>query len=569
MSSRAPPSATEDLDAVPTMRRAGEAVPDEDLNIPSDREDMFGDEMSSIAPEDEMEVMLLDDEGNPMYDDFDGEAPALNVSAEDEAALAEGLTNDLYFHGHRRPELKEDEEEDANRPYLPELFGKSASETIRGADGEELKGEWKLEVSNAGYEMLHRLQSEYSCQSFDFVSDHLGPRTEFPRTAFFVSGSQAPPGEDNFVYCLKAHRMCRTRYDDAPADVVVADDAVDEDPMFGVVRLRCPAVTNRVRVCHEVGFEGIVAFTLENGQVLIFDLAKELLDLGVQSMPNEATLRSQRRVTARKDNRTGVLTKQPSFMKRMDEEGYALAWSIQEPGLLASGSCGGRIYMHSFKDRNTWDQRSEILNGHDGASVEDIAFAPASVPVGGFAMASVGCDGRLALWHRDTRTTLAARVALWEDVDCNVLSWSKHNPNHIAVGGDNGEWKLIDLSRVVLGDDVNSAAVAETYAFGTAPVTSIDWCPTEDGVLAVAYADQEDETATSVAIWDINITGNDEDVDPNAAELFSDVPPQLLFVHRGQAVISEVHWHPQIRSTLGTTACDGFNIFSLQDECLG
>lgn len=40
-----------------------------------------------------------------------------------------------------------------------------------------------------------------------------------------------------------------------------------------------------------------------------------------------------------------------------------------------------------------------------------------------------------------------------------------------------------------------------------------------------------------------------------------EIPPQLLFLHAGQKVTKEVHWHKQLPGVLITTAYNGFNLW--------
>ena len=97
-----------------------------------------------------------------------------------------------------------------------------------------------------------------------------------------------------------------------------------------------------------------------------------------------------------------------------------------------------------------------------------------------------------------------------------------------------------------------------TFNWHKAPITSVEWHPTEDSAFVASGADDQ------VTIWDLAVEEDAEDAavgnaDPNAE--LKDVPPQLLFVHQGQKDIKEVHWHPQVPGMVISTAFDGFNVF--------
>lgn len=94
------------------------------------------------------------------------------------------------------------------------------------------------------------------------------------------------------------------------------------------------------------------------------------------------------------------------------------------------------------------------------------------------------------------------------------------------------------------------------YNWHSAPITSIEWHPTEDSIFAASGADDQ------VTLWDLAVEQDDEETGAmDSTEGGRDVPPQLLFVHQGQKDVKEIHWHPQIPGTVISTAYDGFNVF--------
>ena len=104
--------------------------------------------------------------------------------------------------------------------------------------------------------------------------------------------------------------------------------------------------------------------------------------------------------------------------------------------------------------------------------------------------------------------------------------------------------------------DIPSPVAA--FAWHSAPITSIEWHPTEESAFVASGADDQ------VTLWDLAVEQDDEQVGAPMNETRAgerEVPSQLLFIHQGQKDVKEVHWHPQIPGTVVSTALDGFNIF--------
>ncbi|KMS65580.1 hypothetical protein BVRB_034530, partial [Beta vulgaris subsp. vulgaris] len=193
------------------------------------------------------------------------------------------------------------------------------------------------------------------------------------------------------------------------------------------------------------------------------------------------------------------------------------------------------------------------------ASVEDLQWSPNEQGV----FASCSVDKRsvplivtlqiclllrsIRIW--DTRSSAKAMLVVdnAHDMDINVMSWNQSVAHLLASGCDDGSFKIWDLRQF------RSGSAAGFFRWHEKPVTSIQWHPTQDSVLAIT---SEDDSCT---IWDMSVELDREELQQGkgagGADLGNlDIPPQLVFVHRGQSQIKDIRFHPQIPSLITTTA---------------
>ena len=161
-------------------------------------------------------------------------------------------------------------------------------------------------------------------------------------------------------------------------------------------------------------------------------------------------------------------------------------------------------------------------------------------------------DRSIRIW--DTRQHDKSQLVVQEahDQDVNVLSWNSLVGFLLASGGDDGAFKVWDLRNFKADTPVAH------FKYHLAPITSVEWSPTEDSVVAVSGADDQ------VSIWDMSLEEDREEqgmIQSGQIEGIDDLPPQLLFVHQGQRDIKEIHFHPQVPGVIVSTAGDGFNVF--------
>jgi len=236
-------------------------------------------------------------------------------------------------------------------------------------------------------------------------------------------------------------------------------------------------------------------------------------------------------------------------------EGFAMDWATSDTGALRllTGDIHSNIYLTTSTPTGFTTQNTPFTS--HTSSVEDIQWSPSEATV----FASCSADQSVRMWdvRSKGRKSVAAITAAHRS-DVNVISWSRGTAYLLLSGGDEGEIKVWDLRNVKkTGTTVPDPAPVASFTWHRAPITSVEWHPTEDSIFAASGADDQ------VTLWDLAVEQDDEETGAmdDAPEGGHDVPPQLLFVHQGQTDVKEVHWHPQIPGTVISTAQNGFNIF--------
>lgn len=407
------------------------------------------------------------------------------------------------------------------------------------------------------YEMLHTLSTTWPCLSFDIVPDHLGnPRKQYPRTVFAVTGTQAESSraKENELLILKLSslsRMDRGNQTDSESD----DDSDDEDlgstePVLESKSIPLPATTNRIRAFQPSSIAAsdasqisttLTATWLENAQIQIHDVTPHLQALSTPGhvLPTTAS-------------------KPLSTLKMHRSEGYALDWAPPTSfplGRLLSGDNDGAIFSTLRTEGGGWVTDNRVFTGHTG-SVEEIQWSPSEKNV----FASASSDGSVKVWDvrsKSRKPQLDIRIS---NTDVNVMSWSAQTAHLLATGADDGVWAVWDLRQWKPqqgGGQLTPTPIAD-FSFHKKPITSIEWHPTDDSIVAVACAD---DTAT---LWDLAVELDDEEYSKEAGlglgEGQEKVPPQLLFIHHVDDG-KELHWHPQMPGTVMVTGGGGLGVF--------
>ncbi len=397
-----------------------------------------------------------------------------------------------------------------------------------------------LEADPTVYEMLHTINVQWPSLSFDIFTDSLGnERRNYPQSVYLVAGTQAARPKDNELTVMKMSSLGKTliKNDDEESDNEDEDDNddIDVDPILEHKSLPLNSTTNRVRLSPHSATTGehLAASMSENGDAYIWNLSTHF-----KSFDTPGTIVSKQ-------------SNKPVFTVRAhgNVEGYALDWSPKiSSGALLTGDCSGRIHL-TVRDTSNWRTDKLPFLGHQG-SVEELQWSRTENTV----FASGGTDGFIKIWDTRSKKHKASLSVRASNSDVNVMTWSSKISHLLGSGHDDGTWGVWDLRSFKSGTTPTPVA---SFDFHKAPITSIEFHPTEESILAVA---SEDNTVT---LWDLGVEADDEEITIQKNEAkgeLEDIPPQLLFVH-WQKDVKEVHWHKQIPGALVSTGGNGIAVW--------
>jgi ribosome assembly protein RRB1 len=544
---------------------------------------------------------------NNNNNDHDGArrvAPGLRNANNEEETLENLRFEDPYVDEIEAEDYMDDDDEDEDNDKtagMTELV-QSWHPLMLDAHGQPVPSPEALEIDPMAYKMHHALQPEWPSLTFDFLKDELGMgRTRFPHSLQVAVGSQADLPQHNQITIMKlsdlgrlpgSNKNNKEDLDDdddddssSSSDDDDDDDHVDLDPILEHFAIPHYGGVNRLRVMPQQS--NILATWSDVGKVNVFNIEHVRARFSSSSVggslkpPSSSSSSSSN--TKQKDK--------PYFTHNgHGVEGYAMDWSPVQQGYMCTGDCDGNIHLWTPRPEGGYEVTpSYLVNDYNPnsstnsnsktksksgshsspshgveKSVEDLQWSPTEATV----FASAECGGMIRIF--DTRAPHRAMVHhlvhATTKADVNVLSWNKLVTNLIATGGDDGTLSVWDLRHLATpttstSTSTNNPLLARFSPHKT-PITSVEWHPTDESMLAVSDAvgayvydlsvEEDDTTFTTTTSSTTKVGGE---------EAGGIIPPQMLFAHAGSQDFKELHWHPQISSCIMTTALTGFSIF--------
>lgn len=393
----------------------------------------------------------------------------------------------------------------------------------------------ELECDESAYIMYHQARTGAPCLSFDVIQDNLGDdrADNFPLTAYVVAGTQAQRLHINNVIVMKMTNLNKVKLkkdskeDSDTESESESDEDYDDRPELECAMIPHQGCVNRIRVTSINGVS-VAASWSETGKVFLWNLSHPI-----------AAVNSHVTMTSYVRNKEAP---KPMFtFSGHQSEGYAMDWSPLKTGVLATGDCNKNIHLWKPVEGGQWQVDQRAYSAHT-QSVEDLQWSPNEANV----LASCSVDRSIRIWDMRANPSNACILSSENshENDVNVISWNHREP-FILSGGDDGVIKVWDLREFQKGQPV------AVFKHHTAPITSVEWHPTDSTVFAASGSDNQ------LTLWDLAVEREEDETDLQLQSL----PPQLLFIHQGQNDIKELHWHPQMPGVVISTAQSGFNIF--------
>ncbi|AFZ79637.1 hypothetical protein BEWA_024860 [Theileria equi strain WA] len=382
----------------------------------------------------------------------------------------------------------------------------------RKEEGPLKEGE-ELDVAPGCYDMLHTISLDWSCLSFDILNDDLGAcRIQFPHECYVVSGTQPgnTHGMESLIHVMKWSNITRNF-----AEEEDEDEEEDKKCKLSLNSIYHPGIVNRIKACPQSS--RLVCTMSDTGKVHIWDIEQQLNNIDDGSFPK----------SKQKPLYTNVIH---------DIEGYAVAWSPNKTGMLATGDCNGGIALWNPVEGG-WSVDRFFK---DSSSVEDIHWTP-----GSDVFAAACCDGSVKLFDIRIGSDPQCSISV-SDLDVNSVSWNPVQTTCILTGDETGSGKIFDVRY--------PQAHLSQLNWHKEAITCVGWHPQDSCVCALSSRDD------SISLWDTSVESQQVGTEEGDTNL-NDVPQQLLFLHMGQTEITELMFHNNIPGVVISTAVDGFNIF--------
>jgi len=376
------------------------------------------------------------------------EQPTFEDDTEEEEELEEHFEDE---NEEETEETEQSEDNEKNEIYLP---GKPMEE------GEELT------FDKSAYMMYHAATTGAPCLSFDIIpEDNAQVQTEFPFNCDIVCGTQSH-GKPNQLLLMKMMNLTKMQEDESDSEDSFIEEE-DQQPQMYTLSFKHTGDVNRIRYAKiPQSNKRIAASWSSVGNVDIWDLTKHYETL------------NNNRVHSQHQSLQDTIKPLFSFSGHQ-VEGYAMDWSPTVAGRLATGSCNKNIHIWQPKEA-TWHVDQRPLNAH---TAEDIQWSPNEANV----FASCSVDKTIRIWDANQVGAKANMLTVKDahDLDVNVISWNRNDP-FIVSGGDDGVIKVWDLRQIK-----NNTPVA-TFKHHTAPITSVEWHPTDSFCVHSQWLGQPD-----------------------------------------------------------------------------